>query len=41
VNGYRYVVDGTDGNGAYLTGAYSKPSYSANIVFLSLSYRFR
>jgi len=41
INGYRYFVDGPGSSQAYLTGAYSRPSYSANIVFLSMSYKFQ
>ncbi len=42
LNNYQYVAGGgTGSNGAFLTGAYSRPSYSANIVFLGLSYRFQ
>lgn len=43
LNGYRYYVAPTGGAGSegYLTGAYSNPSYSANIVFLGLAYRFK
>ena len=41
LNGYQYVVaNGTGSNGAYLTGAYAGQSYSANIVFLGMTYRF-
>jgi MtrB/PioB family decaheme-associated outer membrane protein len=41
LNGYRYFAGGPGSSQAYLTGAYSNPSYSANIVFLSLNYKFR
>jgi MtrB/PioB family decaheme-associated outer membrane protein len=40
INGYQYAVAGGS-SGAYLTGAYASPSYSANIVFLSLTYQFK
>ncbi|MCX8022931.1 MAG: MtrB/PioB family outer membrane beta-barrel protein [Syntrophorhabdaceae bacterium] len=36
---YQYAP--TTGGSSYLTGAYSRPSYSANIVFLGLMYRFK
>ncbi len=39
-NGYIYVPATTGTNGAFLTGAYSDPSYKAHIVFLSASLRF-
>lgn len=39
-NGYVYVPATTGTNGAFLTGAYSDPSYKAHIVFLSASFRF-
>ncbi|MEN6464375.1 MAG: MtrB/PioB family decaheme-associated outer membrane protein [Syntrophaceae bacterium] len=39
-NGYVYVPATTGTNGAFLTGAYSDPSYKAHIVFLSASLRF-
>ena len=42
LNGYQYVPNGGVGtNGAYLTGAYANPSYSANIVHLGLAYKFK
>lgn len=41
INGYQFFVDGAASNQAYLTGAYSSPSYSANLVFLSMTYRFK
>lgn len=39
-NGYVYVPAETGTNGAFLTGAYSDPSYKAHIVFLTASFRF-
>lgn len=39
-NGYIYVPATTGTNGAFLTGAYSDPSYKAHIVFLAASLRF-
>lgn len=42
LKGYQYYAGGPPGSSqAYLTGAYSSPSYSANIVFLTLAYQFR
>ncbi len=42
LNSYQYVPNGGVGtNGAYLTGAYANPSYSANVVFLGLAYKFK
>ena len=41
INGYRLFADGTGSSQAYLTGAYSSPSYSANLVFVSMSYKFK
>jgi len=37
-DGYQYVV-GTPPS-TYLTGAYSDPSFNANLVFLGFSYKF-
>ena len=39
-NGYQYVPAVTGTNGAFLTGAYSNPSYRANLFFLSAAYKF-
>jgi hypothetical protein len=39
-NGYQYVPGTTGTNGAYLTGAYSDPSYESHVVFVTASYRF-
>jgi MtrB/PioB family decaheme-associated outer membrane protein len=39
-DGYQFVPATTGTNGAYLTGAYMDPSYSADIVFLGASYKF-
>jgi MtrB/PioB family decaheme-associated outer membrane protein len=39
-NGYQFVPATTGTNGAYLTGAYRSPSYSASIVFLGATYKF-
>ncbi len=39
-NGYQYVPATTGSSGAYLTGAYSNPSYTANVFFLSAAFRF-
>lgn len=39
-NGYVYVPATTGTNGAFLTGAYSDPSYKAHIVFVTGSLRF-
>ncbi len=39
-NGYQYVPGTTGTNGAYLTGAYSDPSYRANVFFLTAAYKF-
>ncbi|MGC9977259.1 MAG: MtrB/PioB family outer membrane beta-barrel protein, partial [Syntrophales bacterium] len=39
-NGYQYVPAITGTNGAYLTGAYSNPSYESHVVFVTVSYRF-
>ncbi len=42
LNNYNYIPNsGTGSSGAYLTGAYSRPVYSANIVFVGLTYRFK
>lgn len=41
VKGYQYYAGGPGSSQAYLTGAYSSPSYSANILFLTLAYKFR
>ncbi len=41
LNGYQLTPDGTPSSQAFLTGANSAPSYSANVVFLGLSYKFR
>lgn len=39
--GFRYTVGAFPANNtAALTGAYNKPSYSANVVFLGVSYKF-
>ncbi|MCG6553087.1 MAG: MtrB/PioB family outer membrane beta-barrel protein [Candidatus Magnetominusculus sp. LBB02] len=35
-----YTIKDSSGNVSYLSGAYSNPSYNANIWFLSLSYKF-
>jgi hypothetical protein len=43
LNGYQYVVPTSATNAAptgYLGGAYARPSYSVNTVFLAMSYRF-
>ena len=41
-NGYMYTVPNTSSTpNTYLTGAYSKQSYKANIVFVGLSYKFQ
>lgn len=42
LNGYTLVTDptSTTGNGAVLTGAFSNQSYTANLFFASLSYKF-
>jgi hypothetical protein len=37
VTGYRYIV-GTTG---YLTGYNADPSYTANVVWLGLTYKFK
>ena len=39
-NGYVLVPAVAGTNGAFLTGAYANPSYHANVVFLSLNYRY-
>ena len=39
-DGYLYVPATTGTNGAYLTGAYQDPSYTANVFFMTLSYQF-
>jgi MtrB/PioB family decaheme-associated outer membrane protein len=39
---YQYIAaDPAVSSKAYLTGAYSNPSYSANVVFLGVTYLFR
>lgn len=38
--GYQFVPATTGSNGAYLTGAYREPSYSASVIFLGASYKF-
>jgi hypothetical protein len=40
IDGYQFVPATTGSNGAYLTGAYRSPSYSASIVFLGATYQF-
>lgn len=40
VDGYRYVPAVVGTNGAYLTGFGKDPSYTANVYFASLTYRF-
>lgn len=40
VDGYIYVPATTGTNGAYLTGFGKDPSYTANVYFASLTYRF-
>jgi MtrB/PioB family decaheme-associated outer membrane protein len=39
-DGYQYVPATSGSNGAYLTGAYSNPSYESNVGFVTLTYRF-
>ena len=40
-NGYNYVPTSSTGSTlGYLTGAYSNPSYRANVVFFSAAYKF-
>jgi MtrB/PioB family decaheme-associated outer membrane protein len=39
-NGYQYLIASGTTNGNFLTGAYTNPSYEANIVFLTTAYRF-
>lgn len=38
LDNYNYKVSANGQN--YLTGAYSDPNYSANVVFASVAYRF-
>jgi MtrB/PioB family decaheme-associated outer membrane protein len=40
LNNYNYVPTGVATNSAFLTGAYAGQSYSANIIFMGLSYKF-
>jgi MtrB/PioB family decaheme-associated outer membrane protein len=40
IEGYQFVPATTGSNGAYLTGAYRSPSYSASIVFVGATYKF-
>lgn len=39
-NGYQYIVPATGTPTTFLTGAYNRPSYSANIYFLGATYKF-
>ncbi|NWF92634.1 MAG: MtrB/PioB family decaheme-associated outer membrane protein [Syntrophaceae bacterium] len=39
-DGYQFVPATSGTNGAYLTGAYRDPSYSASVVFLGARYKF-
>ena len=39
--GFRYAIGAFPANNtAVLTGAYAKPSYSTNLVFLGATYKF-
>ena len=40
LDGYQFVPATTGTNGAFLTGAYKDQSYRANVVFLSITYKF-
>ncbi len=40
-NYYQYYNGTASGMGAILTGANPNPSYSANIVFAGLTYKFK
>jgi hypothetical protein len=37
---YQFVPATSGSNGAYLTGAYKDQSYSSNIVFAGITYKF-
>jgi len=40
LDGYQFVPATTGTNGAFLTGAYKDQSYKANIVFITVAYKF-
>jgi len=40
LDGYQFVPATTGTNGAFLTGAYKDQSYRANVVYVSIAYRF-
>ena len=39
-DGYQYVMNNTTSPNTYLTGAYANPNYNANIVYLTVAYKF-
>ena len=43
LDGYLPIVPttGADHNGAFLTGAYARQSYNANVVFAKVTYKFQ
>jgi MtrB/PioB family decaheme-associated outer membrane protein len=42
LNGYTYILNNlATSSNAYLTGAYARPDYSVNTVFLGLVYKFK
>lgn len=40
INGYAYYYSTASTNPSYFTGAYSAPSYSANVIFAAVTYKF-
>jgi MtrB/PioB family decaheme-associated outer membrane protein len=40
LDGYQFVPAATGTNGAFLTGAYEDQSYRANVIYVSIAYRF-
>jgi len=40
LDGYQFVPATTGTNGAFLTGAYKDQSYQADVVFVTVAYRF-